>query len=159
MKLLELKGVCKGTYIAFRLSSESSASIRKWSSDNGIKKYCTPKEERAHVTLIYSRNVIKDYKPSNDILTASFGGFSLFDFNDDKTKTVKKCLVMNIVCPELLKKHNTLRSVYNATHDFNTYEPHITITYDATDIDISSLKPFTDKIYLCDEYMEPLMDL
>jgi hypothetical protein len=43
-----------------------------------------------------------------------------------------------------------------ASHDYDEYQPHVTLTYDAGDVDLDTIKPFTGELRFGPELFEPL---
>jgi hypothetical protein len=53
-------------------------------------------------------------------------------------------------------RHKNLRMI-GATHDFNTYQPHITLSYDVgEDFDVNLLPIYNGPLEFDVEYIEPL---
>lgn len=86
------------------------------------------KPDKLHTTVIYSRvhcPYAATMKPMVPI-TATAKGFALFG-NDPESK----CLVLLLDCPEAEFLHGMCR-LHGATHDYDKYEPHITLSYGYT---------------------------
>lgn len=116
-----------GTYVSVKLSKKSQSDLDSWVSKNNIMNASDPSEY--HSTVIYSRVGVPNAK-SYDLnlpITASISGWKKFD---TKLSESGKCLVAIVDSPDLNKHHNNLVNDYGATHDFEGYHPHITISYD-----------------------------
>lgn len=113
-----------GTYVCANVSAKSRTELAKWVTDYGIPNPANPKQY--HTTIIYSRKGVPDVKNYKfDLpIKAKITGFDIF-MNGDK-----RCLVAKVDSPELHAHHNAIRSTYGATHDFDDYNPHITLSYD-----------------------------
>lgn len=82
-----------------------------------------------HVTVIYSRKecaAIKDIGVSLPI-KAHGEKFDIFP-NKDGTK----CLVLHVASDDIHLLHQTIRNDHGATHDYPSYSPHLTLSYDYT---------------------------
>jgi hypothetical protein len=107
-------------------------------SSLGIKNPVSANE--LHATVTYSKAPISD--PSKDVkeilpAVAESGRFALFD-----TKEGAKCLVLKLRSLDLRALHLLISKKYNASHDFPTYEPHITLCYDVgKDFELPEEKP------------------
>lgn len=140
----------QGVYIGMRLSEESINKILEFIKVNKIKNGVN--KDDLHTTIIYST------KPDRVKLTPlrnAEGVFSKFSkFGEDKN-----VLVMEIDCKELEELHEYYMSNYNLSWDWDSYKPHITLSYDASKIDETKLIwPFRDKgrIKFSKQYYEPL---
>ena len=145
MKLEEVSAK-KGTYAGVRFSDETLENLAKYIEDNDI-----PNPTRDfHTTLLFSRKVLPKYDPTeyNEPLTGKFDGFELFDEG--------KALVLRFDCPELVKRHKELMDEHKATYDYDEYRPHVTLSYDASDVDIDELPKVKFPIEIEKEYKEEL---
>lgn len=84
-----------------------------------------------HTTVIYSNSPISN--PSKTIrefmpITATGDDLTVFD-----TRSGKKCLVLKLSSVSLRALHVEIRREYGASHDFPTFEPHVTLCYDLPD--------------------------
>lgn len=92
--------------------------------------------QKMHCTLIYSRMPCKTPKIfPNRVFNAEFEKFDVFE-----QRNGKKCLVLKLKSPDLLKRHQALMDEMEASYDFDDYLPHITLSYDIEDFDIEQLK-------------------
>ena len=114
-----------GTYISAQLSKVDSKNLYEWCLDNKIPNLADP--EQYHATIIYSRKGIPEVKTFkfDTPITASIEGWDIFP-----TQTGGKCLVARLESSELTKYHKTIMSEYKATFDYDSYKPHITVSYD-----------------------------
>ena len=144
-----------GTYVGLRLLPQSAAVIRQFCRDNGIEIKTPEFEQRLHVTLIYSRKEFKMLPNTPVVHTAKIVGFELFS----NSSGVKNVLVARLESSSVTARHNHIRANYGATHDYPSYNPHITLCYD-WDVarDVSNLVPPGNTIFLSDEYVEPLIE-
>lgn len=82
-----------------------------------------------HVTVIYSRKECAEIKDINVCLPITAHGveFGIFP-NQDKSQ----CLVLKLDSADMHALHQTIRDEYGGTHDYPSYSPHITLSYDYT---------------------------
>ena len=114
-----------GTYVSAQLSPISSEDLHRWVTDNKIGNLVAPEEY--HATITYSRKGIPEVD-SHDFklpLKAEIVGWHVFP-----TKAGSNCLVCDIESAVLTKLHKDIKDKYGATHDFDSYKPHITVSYD-----------------------------
>ena len=145
MKLEEVAAK-KGTYAGVRFSNETLENLAKYIEDNDI-----PDPHRDfHCTLLFSRKVLPKYDPIeyNKPLTGKCKGFELFNEG--------KALVLRFDCPELVKRHKELMDEHKATYDYDEYLPHVTLSYDASKVDVDELPKPKFPIVITKEYKEEL---
>lgn len=110
-----------GTYSALLLSEDSREALYSFCAKLGISNL-VPAEDY-HCTLIYSRN------PCHEVVNEDFNlpcggipiGYKILGVE-------KKVLVIELMCPNAANLHEKFVSEYGATHDYETYIPHITIS-------------------------------
>lgn len=160
MLLTELKQKeKKGTYSGVKFDNKTTNAILKYIKDNKIPKGLP--SEKMHSTVLYSRKFLPNYKPAGDYDKALEGTPTDFDVwssnNEDGSST--NCLILKYDCDDLVKRHKELMDTHNATYDFPTYDPHITLSYDIGDLDINQLPDIKDLlpiINITHEYGENL---
>jgi len=156
MKLLEFFRTIRenvsngtGTFVGARLTRESERDITRWMRDNGLRK----KEPRArmHITVVGDKEHDFDwnpatFKPPLEIDPASYK-IEKFDHGS---------IVLSFSVPELEKRHEQAVEDYAIQWDFPTYQPHITLSYDPTDLnDVERLLTPTFPMYVSHEYEQP----
>lgn len=114
-----------------------------------------------HVTVIYSKTAVDWLKagnansyvgPENDgTVTIPKGGPRVIE-------QFGKAIVMAFACEELEWRHEAIKRKTGAEYDWETYIPHVTLTYNAPDFDIQSMAPYTGKIVLGPEVFEEARD-
>lgn len=114
-----------GTYISALLSKEDSDKIYNWAKDHGITNLDSSNDY--HATITYSRKGIPDVKEYSFELpiTAKLSKWKIFN-----TQSGGSCLVIGLESDQLTKYHNDIKDLYGATHDFQSFQPHITICYE-----------------------------
>ena len=68
-------------------------------------------------------------------INAETAGLKIF-----KQQNGKNCLVTVLKSKDLTAHHETIMDKYGATYDFDTYIPHITLSYDIGDLDAKNYK-------------------
>lgn len=134
MLLKELSS--SGTYVAVRPTSATLALLAGWATANNVTL-----DPELHATLLYSRKSIK-VQPNSDEYQARVIRFNVFG---DK-------VVVELHCPALAHRHQELLNA-GGTHDFSTYDPHISLTDKCS---YSAWKPIDFGLLLGGEYSEEL---
>lgn len=114
-----------GTYAKVMLSADHAQIVKTITDLINVENAVSPFD--LHTTVVFSRTsckTIKEYSPRLPIKAHGIG-FEIFD-NNDGTKS----LVMLLDSQELHTMHNTFRNYHGASHDFPTYLPHLTLSYD-----------------------------
>lgn len=137
-----------GTYVGAKLSAPSVKCVKLIQELLGIE---TPvPEDKLHITVLYSRNPVK-ISAKEYSYEAQAKALELFK-NSDGTKSA---LVLLLNCPALEQRHNELIAL-GGTHDFPSYQPHVTLCYDyKSGISLTNqLQGIV--LQVVDEYVEPL---
>lgn len=125
-----------GVYCSAKPTQSTTDALRAYCAAYDIPNPVPAGE--MHTTLIYSDkgclNFEHQEKYDQDI-KANFAGFDMF--GEDKN-----VLVVKLKCPELHDRHNELMDEYDLSYNFDEYRPHITLSYDASGVDISKLDPY-----------------
>lgn len=156
MKLLTFFGTIRendsdgaGTFVGARLTRDSERDITRWMRDNGLRK----KEPRArfHITVVGDKEHNFDwnpatFKPPLEIDPASYK-IEKFDHGS---------IVLSFSVPELEKRHEQAVEEHALHWDFPTYQPHLTLSYDPTDLNnVERLLTPTFPMYVANEYVQP----
>ncbi len=123
--------------------------VRHWAKEQGLEIV-----SNMHVTLAFSRNgiqnwsVVKDVKPCNIYNTDpnKLRQFDLFG----RSGTI---LVLKLNSPELTQRWEELIAA-EATWDYPTYEPHITLSYSGYNYDIKQIIPYDGELIFGPEVYE-----
>lgn len=151
VELMDTKKEEQGSYIAVKFSKNTQDRLANFAKTFGIDNRVP--REKFHITVIYStKPVPKSFESRGDIdppILAQPKHLSIFT-----TQTKKRALVLEMDCPELVKRHEALMSKYELTYDYDSYKPHITLSYDVGDAwqipenvkfsDINSLEIITE---------------
>jgi hypothetical protein len=142
----------RGTYSAIKFSKESVETLINKINDLQIPNPID--KEDIHCTLIYSRKYLPYYEATTPMkfeFPISCGDLDLFGEN-------RNILVLKLNSKILTFRHNEIMSDYSGVYDYDEYIPHITLSYDVGNFDISSIKAAFKNIKLKSqiEYSEPL---
>lgn len=132
----------------------NAGAIIAWAKGQGLQ--LDQSADDLHVTIAYSRRPVDwmsidgGYGPDDGNLTVPAGGPRLVErFNDGGP------VVLLFSCSALRWRHEQIREA-GASWDHPQYRPHITLTYEPTDIDLAAVEPFQGPIVLGPEIFEPL---
>lgn len=133
----------------------NGAEILAWAKTQGFE--ITVPADDLHVTVAYSRQALDWMKVGGDWsgrqdggLTVSPGGARLVEPLGGEGAVV---LLFN--SSELAWRHMQIREA-GASWDYEEYQPHITITYQAGELDLSRVEPYRGKIEFGPEIFEDL---
>lgn len=140
LKLIETKSNPTGTYAAVKFNRRTTKLIAEYIAKNKIPN--PVHEDKLHCTLLYSKKHCPKYNPIGE--KASKWKATPKEFDVFGTDT--RCLVLVLSSGDLVDRHNHLMKKHNATFDYPTYTPHVTLSYDIGDLDIESLPNIKDTI-------------
>ena len=123
----------------------NTSALREWAKASGFKS--TLPQDDLHVTLCYSKTPVIGAEPMTDTVTVEGGGRELKQFGD--------ATVLHFTSPELSNRNHEFK-LLGATSDFDSYKPHVTITYDGAPDDIHSVVPYTGPLVFGPEVHKPL---
>lgn len=139
------------TFLAVKLDEQSEDLLLKWAENNNIKNI-NPRDD-LHITVVYAEGLY-DIKPLGEIDPPWIiypRKFAIFPNIKDDTN----CLVLKVSSYELVYRHFKLKDKFKFPWKFPDYIPHITMSYDAGDIDPDQFD--TDKIpalTIIEEFLE-----
>lgn len=148
-----------GTYAAVRYDEAScealKALMKLWNVPNPINP------DHFHSTLIYSRKPVpKEHQHNMDREELKrlgwkfpISGFRMMDSSSEITDKI--VLVLMLEAPQLQELHDKLVA-NGATHDFDSYDAHITLSYNAPNFDWSKIVIPEVSIVPEEIYFEPL---
>lgn len=137
---------------------QNTSDIIKWAKAQGFTT--TLPADELHVTVIHSKTPVDwmkagDYPPAGDTegnITVKPGGPRIVE-----SLGGKGAVVLSFACYELSWRHDELKKL-GAKSDYDTYQPHVTITWDAGDMDLSTVEPYTGEIVLGPEIFKEVDD-
>jgi 2'-5' RNA ligase len=147
----------KGTYVGVRLTPKSTGLLRKFAREIKVPNILA--NEDMHITVIFSRNHIDNYKPLGKLdptIEVEVNTLTVFQNEEEGSKRI---LVVTLKAPELTKRHNEIMKEPGATYDFDSYIPHVTLSYDCGDFDETGhgiKKFFKEPLEIDEEYEEEL---
>jgi hypothetical protein len=125
-----------GTFVAVKFSEEITRILHQYVIDNNVPNYVKPLDY--HSTIVYSKKTLKNVLSQRKIEWAGKPiGLDIFSAKNNGITT--KCLVLKFESTEMNNRHMYLKQYANATHDFPSYIPHITLSYDIGNLDIDKL--------------------
>ena len=142
----------KGVYLAVKYTQSNAEDLMLYIKDNNIPSTLT--KDDIHSTVIYSRKYADiSTNEGEDLGSAEPLKFHIFETQEDK-----RALVILLKSEYLENRHKDLMKEYNLTYDFKEYLPHITLSYDIGDYDISKLdiKDLPKHLTINTEYKEDL---
>lgn len=129
-----------------------------WAKAQGFKT-TTPADD-LHVTIAFSRRPVDWMKvgetwssDKDGTLKIAPGGARLVEPLGDKGAVV---LLFN--SSELSWRHEAIKRDADATWDFPSYQPHVTITYAGADLDLSKVEPYRGKLFFGPELFSEVDD-
>ncbi len=148
----------KGTYAGVRFSEDTVSRIKSFIGDNEIPQPVP--DDKLHSTLLYSRKHCPNYEACGDYKFSLKGTpteFDLWESQPDEEGNKSNCLVLQYDCDPLVERHKSLMNEHGAVFDFEEYKPHVTLSYNVGDLDLSNLNPSDiGPINVVSEYHEDL---
>lgn len=124
-RMLIREQVRQPTYVAVKPDLESRESLVELAEVIGLSNSLLVPEDKMHCTVAYSRDPIDD--PSTIVQTFLPATATGDDF--DMFGPEKKTLVLKLSSVSLRALHVSLRNL-GASHDYPTFEPHVTLCYE-----------------------------
>lgn len=108
-----------------------------------------------HVTIVYSKQTMdwNSVSPAPETLVVPPGGKRAVERFGDSGEA----LVMRFDSPALTDRWQEYRQA-GASHDFNGYKPHVTITYKADGVDANNILPFAGALHFGPERKKPVVE-
>ena len=135
-----------------RRDVRNAAEIIKWYKDQGVPEVYAP--ESMHVTVVYSKKPVdwmKMGQPWDATIEVPEGGPRVME----KFGPTGDVLVLLFASNELHWRHGTAIDI-GASTDFPDYQPHISISLQAAEVDLANVKPWQGKIILGPEVYEEI---
>ena len=122
-----------------------------WAKKEGFEKTLPP--EDMHVTVVFSKEKMdwSPFSPEKNKLIVKKGKRSLALFGE-------KAAVLKFESNVLQKRWNQFIDG-GASWDWDKYQPHVSITYDGKDIDLSKIKPYNGELIFGPEQQFKEVDL
>lgn len=118
------------TYVAVKPSVDTRELLVELAEVVGLSSQDTVPERDLHATVTYSRDPIDDpSKIVDEFMPVWAEGNELAFF---ETRSGKSCLVLKLSSVGLRAMHEAIKRT-GASHDFPTFEAHVTLCYDCPD--------------------------
>jgi hypothetical protein len=132
----------------------NGADLAKWAKDNGFTATLAPAD--MHVTVLYSKQPVDPMvmgegwssDPDGGLVIKAGGPRALERFGEG-------AVVLQFASWSLQSRHNEMVQA-GASHDFPDFLPHVTISYQAGDLDLEAIKPYAGELRFGPEIFEPL---
>lgn len=123
--------------------------IREWAKSQGFTS--TLGEDDMHVTIAYSKEKFdwEPFEPQNNKLTIKHGERKIEQFGD--------ATVLTFTSKTLSARWKEFRKA-GASWDFPHYIPHITISYETSELDLKNIKPFTGDLIFGPESLKEVQE-
>lgn len=145
----------RSLYVSRKLLN--GAELVKWAKGQGFKT--TVPSDELHVTVLFSRTPVDWMKmgsgwdqDADGKVKVAPGGARLVEKLGDKG-----AVVLLFSSSSLSWRHEEM--VRNgASHDFDEYQPHVTITYEGTDVDLTKVEPYRGELVFGPEIFAEVVD-
>lgn len=136
----------------------NGAEFLRWAKSQGFES--TLDADDLHVTVAFSRTPVDWMKAGESwasgkdgTLTVAPGGARLVEPLGDKGAIV---LLFN--SSELSWRHEAIRRDAGASWDWDSYQPHVSITYAGSDVDLSKVEPYRGELRFGPEIFEEVVE-
>jgi len=122
--------------------------LLSWAEDQGFGE--TLDADDLHVTQLYSQSPVEwgTFDPQTDELVIRGGEREVHPLGDEGA------IVLRFNAGPLQKRHKEFLEG-GGSHGYDSYKPHVTITYEPGDLDISQVEPYTgDLVFGPEEFNE-----
>lgn len=133
----------------------NGSDILAWAKAQGFEA-AVPADD-LHVTIAYSRQALDWMKVGGDWSGRQDGGLTVAPGGARLVEPLggEGAVVLLFNSSELAWRHMQIREA-GASWDFEEYQPHVTITYAAGDLDLSKVEPYRGKLEFGPEIFEAL---
>lgn len=142
-------------YVSRCLDKESAGNLIAWAQYNGFDKTVKPRD--IHVTIVFSKKTI-DWN-----IVPRVKGDYLAPADKRLPRALKRfdqgVVVLTFTAPALEKRFQQIRDL-GASFDYDTYQPHVTITYKGDPkMDLTKIEPFNGPLQFGPEvFREVVLD-
>lgn len=142
-------------YVRRDLLPASAKALIAWAKTNGFTT--TLEASDMHVTVLYSKQPVDPMKMGETWGSEGDGGLTVKPGGPRALERFGEgAVVLQFASWSLVSRHDDMVRA-GASHDFDEYLPHVTITYSAPDgLDLETIKPFTGEMAFGPEIFEPL---
>jgi len=130
---------------------ESTDTFRAWAKEQGFENL---DDHGLHVTIAYSEKEVDwgTIPEAPKKLTVSGGPRSVEPLGDEGA------VVLKFESPDLASRHQEIRDTSGATWSHNQYQPHVTISYEADDVDLDDVEPYRGELVFGPEKLAEVED-
>lgn len=130
----------------------NAEDIRKWARSQGFETV----QDGLHVTVIHTRTPLDWIKVgAGDEWSASDGEMTIPTGGPRLMERFGDAVVLQFASSRLTWRHEDIKRL-GAQTDYPEYQPHVTISWDAADIDLATVEPYKGKIVLGPEIFEEI---
>lgn len=141
-------------YVRRDLKPASAKELIAWAKSNGFTS--TLEASDMHVTVLYSKQPVDPMKMGETWGSEPDGGLVVKAGGPRAIERFGDAIVLQFASWSLVSRHDDMVRA-GASHDFDEYLPHITISHNMpADFDIEGIKPFTGELAFGPEIFEPL---
>lgn len=125
-----------------------------WAKKLGFKT--TLPADDMHVTVLYSRMPVDPIAMGSTYSDNEKGEIAIKPGGPRAVEKLgESAVVLLFASDDLSWRHRGMVEA-GASHDFSDYQPHVTITYDAGDVNLDVIRPYTGPLRFGPELFEPL---
>lgn len=142
-------------YVRRDLKPASAKALIAWAKANGFTS--TLEASDMHVTVLYSKQAVDPMKMGETWGADEDGGLTIKPGGPRALERFGEgAVVLQFASWSLTSRHADMVRA-GASHDYDEYLPHITISYSApADFDIETIRPFTGELRFGPEIFSPL---
>lgn len=131
----------------------NSADIVAWAKGQGFETV----QDGLHVTIIHTRTPMDWIKVGTDWSVDDDGKVTIAPGGPRLMERFGDAVVLQFASSRLTWRHEDIKRM-GAETDYPEYQPHVTITWAAPDIDLSKVEPYKGRIELGPEIFEEVND-
>ena len=132
----------------------NAADLVAWAKKNGFGS--TLAAEDMHVTILYSRSPVDPMKMGETWTSEESGGLTIKPGGPRALERFNEgAVALQFASWSLESRHREMVEA-GGSHDWPEYLPHVTLSYQAGDIDLETLVPYSGELRFGPEVFEPL---
>lgn len=151
-----------GTFAGVHFSQTTLDKLVQYNIDADIPNKVPA--DKMHCTLLYSRKELPTYQPLGKLDPPLIGKpmrLVKWPSQPDGDGIITLCLVLLFDCDDLHERHNQIMNEHGGTHSFSNYNPHVTLSYDVGNLQVSTLpdiRLMVDELEIVEEYKDTIDD-
>ena len=132
----------------------NAADLVAWAKKNGFDS--TLAAEDMHVTILYSRSPVDPMKMGETWTSEENGGLTIKPGGPRALERFNEgAVVLQFASWALESRHREMVEA-GGSHDWPEYLPHVTLSYQAGDVELETLVPYSGELRFGPEIFEPL---